>query len=182
MKLRSVDASLGLPGVTIGGTWDVDETQQQAAWELYIELVTRIPVMYLNDDQGSLREALTSIYSIFGTTHEILRRRGPSVAMTAPHDENAYSFAYIAIAVLNTTLRPFLAKWHPLLSDYESTRQSGRSQIEHERSWSRSADLRADLRDVERVLTAYADMLGDGAGVPSLIIRPVQEDETQATG
>jgi hypothetical protein len=120
MKLRSVDISLGLPGIgTLGGTWEVDETQQRAAWELYIELVTRIPIMHLDDEQGSLREALASIYSVFGMTRELLRRSGPSVANVPAAVENACSVAYVAVAVLNTTLRPFLATWHPILSDRE---------------------------------------------------------------
>jgi hypothetical protein len=58
-----------------------------------------------------MREAMNSLYSLFGSTREILRKAGPTVG--ASHD----SVGGIAIAVLNKGLRPFLSKWHPLLQE-----------------------------------------------------------------
>lgn len=177
MKLRSIGVSLGLPGVgNLSGTWEVDEVEEKAAWELYVELVTRVPVMYLPPGEGSIREALTSIYSLFVTTRDILRKYGPDTAMRRSESEHEYSFAYVAIAVLNTTLRPLLTKWHPLLSDYESARPTHASVVEHERAWERASEFRDAMRDVERTLVAYADNLAEGANVHSLIIKPVPED------
>lgn len=49
-----------------------NEARRWAAWALYIELKTRITTQALNDDQGLLREALNSLYSLFGSTREIL--------------------------------------------------------------------------------------------------------------
>ena len=73
-----------------------------------MELVTRVAVQSLNSE-GFVREAMNSLYSLFGSTREILRKVGPKVG--ASHD----SVGGIAIAVLNNGLRPFLSKWHPLL-------------------------------------------------------------------
>jgi hypothetical protein len=44
--------------------WEVDPTKHNAAWSLYIELVTRTAVQ-LEVDQESLREALNSLCSLF---------------------------------------------------------------------------------------------------------------------
>ncbi|PHM06385.1 hypothetical protein CK516_33955 [Nostoc sp. 'Peltigera malacea cyanobiont' DB3992] len=44
-----------------------------------MELVTRIAVKPLEVDQGLVREAMNSLYSLFGTTHEVLKATGPDV-------------------------------------------------------------------------------------------------------
>ncbi|WP_242054996.1 hypothetical protein [Nostoc flagelliforme] len=60
-------------------SWKVDTTQKKAAWSLYVELVTRIAVQTLEVDQGLVREAMNSLYSLFGTTREVLKAAGPDV-------------------------------------------------------------------------------------------------------
>lgn len=118
-------------------SWKVDTTQKKAAWSLYVELVTRIAVQPLEVDQGLVREAMNSLYSLFGTTREVLKAAGPDVG--ASRD----SVGGIAIAVLNNGLRPFLAKWHPLLQAWEARRPVGVSPKEHEQSWSEESKLRS---------------------------------------
>ena len=168
-KLTSVKVSLTLPYVGgIEGTWEPDETERNAAWEMYVELVTRISVAELRPDEGLLREALTSLYTLFDTTRKILRKYGPSVAQ--PKGEGKLSFGYLAVAILNTVIRPILAKWHPLLLDHESTRDKAISPLEHERKWEKHEELRQVLNDVRSVLIEYADLLAQVADVPSLII------------
>jgi hypothetical protein len=85
---------------------------------LYVELVTRIAVQSLEFDQGLVREALNSLYSLFGTTREVLKAAGPDVGASKN------SVGGIAIAVLNNGLRPFLAKWHPVLQAWEARRKT----------------------------------------------------------
>ena len=53
--------------------WVTDEGHRQVAWALYVELVTRISVQELHPGQGLIREALSSLYSLFDTTRQILR-------------------------------------------------------------------------------------------------------------
>ena len=45
-------------------SWKVDTTQKKAAWSLYVELATRIAVQPLEVDQGLVREAMNSLYSV----------------------------------------------------------------------------------------------------------------------
>jgi len=173
-KLTSVKVALTLPYLGgIEGTWQPDETEQRAAWEMYVELVTRISVVELQPDEGLLREALSSLYSIFGTTRKILREYGPSVAR--PKGKSDISFGYLAVAILNGVLRPVLAKWHPLLLHYESTKPGSVSPVEHEQHWENGDQLRQILNDVRRVLIKYDDILAEVAKVPSLIIQTAQE-------
>jgi hypothetical protein len=168
-KLTSVKVKLQLPYVGgIEGTWEPNEAERKAAWEMYVELITRISVAELLPDEGLLREALSSLYTIFDTTRKILREYGPDVAQAKGDDE--VSFGYLAVAILNTVLRPVLSKWHPLLLDYENTRDRAVAPAEHEQQWDKYDELRQVLNDVRQVLTEYAALLAEVAGVPSLII------------
>ncbi len=119
--------SLNLPIIGgIEGSWKPNEDERKAAWEMYVELVTRISVAELQPDEGMLRETLASLHTLFGTTRQILRSYGPAVAGTQFEDaegplvlgQRGVSFGYLAVAILNAVLRPVLAKWHPLLLDY----------------------------------------------------------------
>ena len=79
-KLTNLKIGLKVPFIgNIEGDWKPDRTEQDASWEMYVELVTRISITELKPDEGSLREALASLYSLFNTTRGILRQYGPSV-------------------------------------------------------------------------------------------------------
>lgn len=167
MPLRSVDVGLNLGPFHLGGTWEPDEREVEAAWEMYIELATRISTQGLEDDEGILREALTSLHDLFSITREILRRFGPTVARKK--GDGSHSFAELAIYVLNYAIRPVLAKWHPLLQAHEASRPQERSAAEHEAGWDRSAELRGVLETLRVTLVEYANLLAFVAGVEPLI-------------
>ena len=93
-------------------------------------MVTRISVVELKKSEGILREALNSLYSLFPTTRQVLRKYGPSIATA--HEDADYSLAKLAVYFLNYELRPILSKWHPLLQDYEKQREKGVSIKAHE--------------------------------------------------
>ena len=77
--------------------------------------------MPLEPGTGLLREALTSLHSLFGSTQKVLRRHGPAVAR--PQVADGRSFGELAVLVLNLELRPLLARWHPLLEQWEARRR-----------------------------------------------------------
>jgi len=169
-KFTSVKVSLKLPYIGgVEGTWEPDESERDAAWEMYVELITRISVAELKSGEGLLREALSSLYTLFDTTRKILRKYGPSIAQ--PKGKNNLSFGYLAVVILNVVLRPVLAKWHPLLLDYESTKKTSVSALEHERQWDKYEELRQVLNKVRDVLIQYANLLAQVADVPSLIVQ-----------
>ncbi|WP_377271671.1 hypothetical protein [Peterkaempfera sp. SMS 1(5)a] len=159
--------ALKLPGVEISGAWEPNDVERRAAWELYVELVTRVSVVPLGADEGLLREALSSLYSLFGSAREILRRHGPQVA--EPKRDGQYNFGYLAVAMLNYGVRPLLARWHPALEDWEHRRPADCSRRDHEQAWPQAPQLRTALRDTRQILTAYADLLAAACGVPNLL-------------
>ncbi|MEL4897977.1 hypothetical protein [Crocosphaera sp. Alani8] len=160
-KLTKV--SINLPFGIGGAEWEVNSTQRRAAWALYVELVTRISVEPLKDDQGLMRETLNSLYTLFATTREILKEAGPDVGASLD------SVGGIAIAVLNRGLRPFLTKWHPPLQAWEAKRPPDVSPLEYEKQWPQEPQLRQELGDLTKHLYQYALALADIAGIEASI-------------
>jgi hypothetical protein len=180
MRLASVSVKLQLPYIGgIEGSWQPDERQRDAAWEMYVELITRIAVVELRPGEGLLREALASLYALFDATRTILRKYGPEVAKSK--NEGQLSFGYLSVVVLNGVLRPLLAKWHPLLLDYETHRPKDVSVLEHEQAWPHTEALRTELNRAREALSDYADVLAEVAGIQPLRW-PHAEAATPATG
>jgi hypothetical protein len=166
-KLTSTQIALEIPYLgSISGIWEPDDHERQAAWEMYIELVTRIPLGNDGSQEGLFREALTSLHSLFPTTRTILKKYGPSVAI--PKKGNHLSFGYIAVAVLNLIIRPVLTKWHPLLLDYEHQRPASISQAVHEQRWDEAEELRSDLRRARDLLVDYTNVLAKIIKLPPI--------------
>jgi hypothetical protein len=170
-RLDKITVELTLPFVgKIGGSWAPDDAERQAAWEMYVELATRVAVQPLAPEEGLLREALTSYHSLFGTTRTILRDHGPRIAQ--PHRGGDLSFGYLALAVLNGALRPILARWHPELLAHETQRPAGESPVAWERTWPHAGELRQELDTTHHALLDYADLLAEVADVPRLHVDP----------
>ncbi|PFJ96339.1 hypothetical protein COI96_25155 [Priestia megaterium] len=173
MQLKDIKVKIKLPYVgNIQGTWEPNDLEKKAAWEMYIELITRVSVLNLKDDEGLLRESLSSLYSIFDTTREILKRYGPKVAI--PNNDTGISFGYLSVTILNTVLRPLLSKWHPLLLDYENKKEASISILEHEKSWAMHNDFKKDIEYTNVILKEYIEILSKVAGVPLLVM--LEED------
>jgi hypothetical protein len=49
--------TVSLPFGIGSASWEADPTERNAAWELYIELVTRVAVQSLHPQEGLVREA-----------------------------------------------------------------------------------------------------------------------------
>ena len=119
---------------------------QTAAWEMYVELLTRVTTQALRPGDGDERTALESVHSLFQTTREILKQKG----------RDAETFTKVAIIILNQIVRPFTAKWHKKSLD-------GAFEHEDER-----IAFRAELQELQKWLTAYARLLADMANVEDL--------------
>jgi len=84
--------------------WKPQDEDKSAAWELYVELLTRIATQPLDEKHGDEKTALDSVYSLFAITRQVLKN----------NTRNCTEFTKIAIVVLNQVIRPFTAKWHRL--------------------------------------------------------------------
>ncbi len=122
------------------------EDDQICAWDMYVELITRITTQSLEQDSGDEKTALDSIYSLFKTTRTILKEKG----------RNAPAFTKVAVIVLNQVIRPFTAKWHKnSLSGYLNS-ESGK------------AEFRSELISLQTELRKYSKMLSNLAKVEDL--------------
>ena len=125
--------------------WQPTKTDKDAAWELYIELLTRITTQPLPIHHGNEKTALDSVYSIFSLTRTIIKSH-----------KKCIEFTKIAIVVLNQIVRPFTAKWH---------------KISIEKGFENSntcKEFRKELLQLQKQLCIYTKMLADMAGVEDL--------------
>lgn len=151
MKLRKWLENWDLNGLKINlgfleTEWQPQEKDREAAWELYIEMLTRIVTQPLPAEHGDEKTALDSVHALFGITREILKRKG----------RESVQFSKIAVVVLNQVVRPFTAKWHKLAL-------SGAFCDEL-----RQTEFRRELADIQVVLRNYAQALADIAEVEDL--------------
>lgn len=167
---HNVSISYSHDGLTekIEGIWYPTEDERKAAWEMYVEIATRIPVAYMKQEIGLLRLGLSSLYELFGVTRAILRKYGPSLAI--PRDKGQLSFGYLSIKVLDLVLRPFMMKWHPLLAEYERTKDRADSPQEHEKKWARYKEINKAMNEVRETMLQYARLLARGCEVPENLL------------
>ncbi|MET9513095.1 hypothetical protein ABZX62_32380 [Streptomyces flavidovirens] len=136
-------------------TFVVNNDARHVSWQLFVETVTRVSTQRLNDDEGLLREALTSLYGLFATTRDILKASRPSVPPSS-----GMTVEYLAVMFLNKELRPFLAKWHPQLSEFEAAMPGS-----PESAWPQAAECRSELRQVQENTRSYVLAYARLAGV-----------------
>jgi hypothetical protein len=156
LKVKTVKAQIPWVGEV---QFEAAANARQAAWQLYVEMKTRIATQKLADDEGLLREALDSLYKLFELTREILKEAGPDVGASPQK-----SVGGIAIALLNEGLRPFMAKWHPRLKSWEAGKPADRSDKEHENLWPEEAEMRRELGLLSVKLDKYTHELAKVAG------------------
>ena len=116
-----------------------------AAWDMYVELITRITTQPLADGCGDEKTALESVYSIFAATRSVLKEKG----------RNANNFSRIAIIVLNQVIRPFTTKWHGEMLKGNLTEE-------------KKAEFRNELEELQLKLKGYSGLLAEMAKVEDL--------------
>ncbi|MEU8402718.1 hypothetical protein AB0C28_46675 [Nonomuraea sp. NPDC048892] len=136
-------------------TFVVNNESRTVAWKLFVETITRVSTQPLDDDEGLLREAMTSLHGLFATTREILKGSRPSVPIPG-----GQTVEHLAITMLNRELRPLLSTWHPRLREFEQANPDA-----PESSWPDNAACREELRGAQRRLRSYAMGFAQLAGV-----------------
>ncbi|KLU74255.1 hypothetical protein [Clostridium novyi] len=121
-------------------------TDKEAAWALYVELLTRITTQSIEDEYGEEKAALDSIYNLFNITRNTIKQYGIGCK----------EFTKIAIVVLNRVIRPFTSKWHKL-SSQEAFKDNKQCEL-----------FREELKLLQQQLKNYNNMLADMAGVEDL--------------
>ncbi len=82
--------------------WAPNAADRALAWDIYVELQTRIAVQELKDDEGDDATALTSIARLFGLSRDCMHKHGVDCTNTGA----------LLTAFLNQRVRGFTAQWH----------------------------------------------------------------------
>ena len=126
--------------------WNPSDPDRGAAWDLYVELLTRTATQPLADKDGLELSALESVFSIFALTRSTLKTHGSGCSQ----------FTRIAVVILNQIIRPFTSKWHLL------SQNGGFTDPQH------CKEFRADLENLQVTLRNYAGLLAELANVEDL--------------
>ena len=141
-KRFDIEVTLSKSGTEI--TVKYTNYDAEAAWQMYVELVTRVLTQPLDNKDGDERSALTSVYKIFEITRSILKE----------HGRKANNFTTIAIIILNQKVRPFTSKCHQRNFESNNTCE----------------EFRMDLKELQKTLISYSRLLADMAHVRDLTI------------
>jgi hypothetical protein len=126
--------------------WQPKDDDKNAAWALYVELITRVSTQYMLPAHGDEKAALESISKLFDLTRQTIKMGG----------RGCEAFTKIAVLVLNQKVRPFTTKWHRLClaGDFNKKVQC--------------ALFRTELDGLQADLRSYTKMLANMAGVEDL--------------
>lgn len=138
-RLTSIRLNAGIVTADI----TLNSADKDAAWEMYVEMLTRITTQSLPEDAGDETTALESVHALFPLAREILRW----------HGRQTVQFSKVIIPVLNQVVRPFTTKWHQRSRfeafEDEATRREFRKDLR---------DLLVDMRNCNRMLAEIAEV------------------------
>lgn len=135
--------------------WAPSDVDKDAAWDLYVELLTRITTQRLLEEDGVESTALESVYQLFPITQQTLKQ----------HGRKAVGFSRITVIVLNQIVRPFTAKWHRL------------SENDAFNDPERCKQFREELCQLQIQLKRYTNLLADLAAVEDLTDMETEADD-----
>ncbi|MBF0235236.1 MAG: hypothetical protein HQK65_19710 [Desulfamplus sp.] len=150
MKFKHLFENWNLTGLKIKTSflemeWKPQAADKDAAWELYVELLTRVTTQALEPEEGTEEAALSSIHSLFKTTREVLKH----------HGRECVEFSKVAVIILNQVVRPFTSKWHQRIENGTLNDEA-------------CQEFRANLLVLQERLISYTHMLSEIAGVEDI--------------
>jgi len=158
IKLRPTEYEVSIPGFSLKGNLRYTSIEQEVAWKIYIELITRVSGNKLENNTGILRESLNSLYFAFGALREVLKDSGAELAK-GPFEKDELTLTSLLLIIMNQHLRSFLSKWHPLLQEHENRNDKGISQFKHEQNWEHNEKFRSELSHLQNGLEEYIAVL-----------------------
>lgn len=125
---------------------ELTDRNHDAAWAMYVQMLTRITTQPLPDEDGDEQTALDSIQKLFEITRDILTEYG----------RESPEFSKLAVLILNQKVRPFTAKWHvpSIEGAFEDTEKC--------------TEFREDLKELQEILCGYMQALAALAGVEDI--------------
>lgn len=112
-------------------------TQRRVAWRLFIEMTTRIATQPVPDHSGQDGAALVSLHHLFVLTRKVLTEMEPTPIASGETIET------YALDMLNSDLRPFLTKWHPLWEEFDKNGDKSKP-------WPRQVEFRGELKALQK--------------------------------
>lgn len=110
------------------------QSDRNAAWELFIELDTRVVTRALDSESGIDKATLSSLHELFQLHRSIAKKHGP----------NCKNYYTMASHYFEDYIRPFTSKWHKILNDENSVTFREELVILQQKM----SELRSDLQSI----------------------------------
>jgi hypothetical protein len=138
--------------------WNPNAEDKKAAAKLLVQIISRITTQQLGYLEGVEKTALTSEYDLFEHTRTICTLHS-----------DARHFSILAWHVLNTHVRPFTAKWHPM---------SERGMLS---ALDTTDEFRAELEALQRLLRRFEVLLAHlRDGKPPPVAVPAENEREKS--
>jgi hypothetical protein len=147
-------------------------TETSVGWHLYVEFASSVAVLW-STQTADIRGMLTSLDQLCTLIREELKRLVP-IARSVAQGAQGKTIEAIALSILTEHLHPFLAKWHPKLSQWE--RQANKA----EDVWPGAQACQQEFEKTRLALAEYTTRLGKLIGVEHLIL-PVSTQSTSSS-
>jgi len=157
-KLEIDEAELGIGSQKI--KFKANTTDMQVAYSLWIEMSTRTIGVAVDKEHDLVHEVYKSWYEFFGVCRSLLK----NIPITKYKHRETVKIVEIAIAVLNSEIRPHLTKWQARYQRWytaESTKEQNAYVDPHQiqRHFPQYDELMSELCDVNEKLINYRGML-----------------------
>lgn len=119
--------------------WAPTDADRALAWDIYVEMRTRITIQSLDDEEGDDIAVLTSIHQLFSIARESMRSHGVQCANTST----------LITIFLNDHVREFTTKWHRISRQDKWENQQG---LIHK-------EFRTGLKETQKKLKIFASAL-----------------------
>jgi hypothetical protein len=158
VPVTPTEVSINLVILSVTGSFSATNAiARQLAWDLHVELATRIATQDLAPGSGLIKSALSSLHGLYGYTRGRLHEVGsPPIRQSGADTKSVHE---LAIALLNGGLRTFLATWHPLIPTPNPTIDDPGQQYAAEVTWNRAEECREKLKELQNELRRLSEQL-----------------------
>lgn len=150
-----------------------DKGSRGAAWSMYVELATRVPVdkpqpartalsregSDRKSDMMTIEESLELLTELIEISRAILHEAGPDISLRRG------SVGWIVLTTINRGMGPFLRTWRPIYDEWMEKRPADRSVEQHEDAWKHSEEIREALESVRLELLDLGNSFAKMAGI-----------------
>lgn len=133
------------------------EEDRKIAWEIFVQIRTRIAAVEFKDGEDSLLHVNQSLYDLFN----LIREKVQGLSLRTVTKDKDGNLVELYFSILNHGIRPYLTKWHiPVSHFHTKQKDSYKSTIEVDQEFAQSnPKIILDIKSLNYRMKKYAEIL-----------------------